>query len=210
MFNNLRDDVEILRDQVETLNIMVGPKYQLGVVTEVLTSGGFGKVRLKSPVWVSGSDSYELEEKPYTVDVYNPTDEDVEVDEQVNCCVNQWGVWIYVAGGGPDKSPIVPVTLTQSGGTQGDGTNPATWTYDITPALDPSAGVVMSAQDPVSSPHHYQRPNVGQVEKADFGLAWRKSIEPAPEPPAHPYEYELTWINEAIIGAICEEEEPPA
>jgi len=47
------------------------------------------------------------------------------------------------------------------------------------------------------------------VEKANFGLAWRKSIDPVPDPPDHPYEYELTWINEAIIGAICEEEEAP-
>ena len=214
VFEDMRSEIDRLSDEVQTLNLIVGPTYQIGVVDEELPAGDFGKVRLSSPVWVT--DKYELKSKPYTVKVFNPTEEAVEVDEQINCCRNQWGVWIYVVGGGgPDKSPIIPVELVQVGGTQGDGTTPATWTYDVYLAPKLSGDTtVLDAADPVATPHWYQRPNVGQVEPAFFGLAWRiKKDPPPPEPaegedPEDPYEYELTWINEAIIGAICEEEEP--
>ena len=104
--------------------------------------------------------------------------------------------------------------LEKVDGEQGGGEAPATWIYDVYLAEKPTDGpLILEDADPVASPHHYARPNVGQIQPADFGLAWKiKKDPPPPEPeegedPEDPYEYELTWINETIIGAICEEEE---
>jgi len=204
---DLNEQIDELRREMEEMKGDTIHPFYVGRVTESIADKERGKINLQTVKDTGGS--LDLADRAFSVRAYNGTGESLSLDDKVNVARDSWGVWHVVSGAGGGDGVIVPVTLTQTGGTQGDGTNPATWTYDITPALDPSAGVVMSAQDPVSAPHHYERPNVGQVEKANFGLAWRKSIDPAPEPPAHPYEYELTWINEAIIGAICEEEEAP-
>ncbi len=222
VFNDMRSEIDRLSEEVESLNLVVGPKFQIGVVKETLTAGDFGWVQLKSPVFTTAAeddddaeDGWELKEKRFKIKVFNPAEEDVEVDEVVTCGRNQWGKWIHIVGGGGDAKPvIIPVVLEKISGDQGDGENPATWQYDAYKAPKESGDeVILDDVDPVASPHHYARPNVGQVEPADFGLAWQiKKDPPPPEPeegedPEDPYEYELTWINEAIIGAICEEGE---
>jgi hypothetical protein len=87
-----------------------------------------------------------------------------------------------------------PVTLTQSGGSQGDETTTATWTYDVTdPATDES---LATGVDPVSSPHQWQRPGVGQMIPATFGYAHYDKDD----------ELVLGWINEIVDQEACQED----
>ena len=209
IIDGMRAEIEELKAEIESVRDEQIHPFYVGEVDDTIADKEIGEVTLHT-VNFDNDPTLDLQARAFSVRAYNGTGESLDAGDKVNVARDAWGIWHVVSGSGGGDPIIVPVSLTHSGGAQGDGTNPATWTYDITPALDPSAGVVMTAEDPVAAPHHYERPNVGQVEKATFGLAWRKSIDPAPTPPAHPYEYELTWINEAIIGAICEEEEPPA
>lgn len=105
-----------------------------------------------------------------------------------------------------DPAPIVPVKLTKVEGEQGDGESKPTWRYDVELVYGPNAGqTVLQSTDPTAPPHHWRR-HIGQMEYADYGLAYRKPKVNA-EPYEDPWSYELTWINEILIAAICEEEE---
>jgi len=87
-----------------------------------------------------------------------------------------------------------PVTLAQSGGSQGDEQNPATWTYDVTdPATEES---LATGVDPVSSPHKWQRPGVGQMIAATFGYAHYDKDD----------KLVLGWINEMVDQEACQED----
>ena len=86
---------------------------------------------------------------------------------------------------------LFPVALEQAGGSQGTSTTPATWTYDI---KDPATGAVLAtAQNPVVSPHRFQRPGAGWMIPATSGMAFLGG-EGAPV---------LTWINEVADQEAC-------
>jgi len=64
------------------------------------------------------------------------------------------GKWAIVRLGNSSRA-VLPVDLTQVGGSQGDQENPATWTYDV---LDVASGETLaSAVDPTADPHKWQR-----------------------------------------------------
>jgi hypothetical protein len=87
-----------------------------------------------------------------------------------------------------------PVDLAQSGGSQGDETTPATWTYDVT---EPETGdSLATGVDPVASPHKWQRPGVGQMIPATFGYAHYDKDD----------QLVLGWINEMVDQEACQEE----
>ncbi|QDU71032.1 hypothetical protein [Mucisphaera calidilacus] len=101
---------------------------------------------------------------------------------------------VHLTGQQQPACPM-PVELTQVGGTQGDETGPATWTYDV---IDPVTGATLaSAVDPMSSPHRWRRPALGQVIAADFGYAHY-----APNL-AYGYDLVLGWINETLDTQAC-------
>lgn len=85
-----------------------------------------------------------------------------------------------------------PVKLTQVGGAQGTDTDPATWTYDV---LDPCTEEVLSDSpvDPTATPHKWQRPSVGQMIEATYGMA-RFDSDGA---------VVLTWVNETPEQQAC-------
>ena len=84
------------------------------------------------------------------------------------------------------------VDLEQVGGTQGDDTTAASWTYDVYDAA--SWELLASAVDPTALRHGWQRPSVGQMIAATNGTAhWDIDDELV-----------LDWINEMVDAEACE------
>jgi hypothetical protein len=93
----------------------------------------------------------------------------------------------------PDPQPVnilFPVALSQVGGSQGTTTTAAGWTYDVTNAL--SGNALGSAIDPSASPHKWQRPTVGPMQKATLGYAHYASGDLV-----------IGWTNEALHSEAC-------
>ena len=101
----------------------------------------------------------------------------------------QWAL-VRLGNSSSAKSAILLVTLSQVGGTQGDGENPATWTYDVADAL--SGEPLESAVNPVANPHHWRRPVVGAMTKAGFGYAHFQDYGTGV------WVLVLGWINEVV------------
>ena len=108
----------------------------------------------------------------------------------------QWAL-VRLGNSSSAKSAILLVTLSQVGGTQGDGENPATWTYDVADAL--SGEPLESAVSPVAEPHHWQRPSVGAMQPATFGYA---HFQDFPDDGEAGEVLVLGWINEMVPSAL--------
>jgi len=63
---------------------------------------------------------------------------------------------------------IIPVTMTQVGGSDGTASAAATWTYDIEDVITET--VLAEAVNPAAAPHKWKRP-YGKMGKATFGYA---------------------------------------
>jgi hypothetical protein len=101
--------------------------------------------------------------------------------------------WAIVRLGKRAVPQLFPVDLAQTGGDQGDESNPATWTYDVT--VPATGDTLASGVDPVASPHKWQRPSVGQMIAATFGYAhWNEDDELV-----------LGWINEMVDQEACDD-----
>ncbi|MCC7193489.1 MAG: hypothetical protein IT444_11970, partial [Phycisphaeraceae bacterium] len=77
--------------------------------------------------------------------------------------------WIVVCLGKLIAMTVFPVELTLSGGTQGDEVYPASWLYDVRDAI--TGELLKHDADPIDVPHHWKRPNIGQMIAADYGYA---------------------------------------
>ena len=108
----------------------------------------------------------------------------------------QWAL-VRLGNSSSAKSAILLVTLSQVGGTQGDGENPATWTYDVADAL--SGEPLESAVSPVAEPHNWQRPSVGAMQPATFGYA---HFQDFPDDGEAGEVLVLGWINEMVPSAL--------
>jgi hypothetical protein len=89
-------------------------------------------------------------------------------------------------------SPTVfPVNLTQTGGSQGTTTTPASWTYSV---IDPVTSETLATNvNPTVSPHKWKRPSAGWMIAATFGYAhWNTDGDLA-----------LGWINEMVEQEAC-------
>ncbi len=86
---------------------------------------------------------------------------------------------------------LFPVNLTQTGGSQGTTTTPASWTYSV---IDPVTGETLATNvNPTVSPHKWKRPSAGWMIKATFGYAhWNTDGDLA-----------LGWINEMVEQEAC-------
>ena len=90
---------------------------------------------------------------------------------------------------------MFPVNLTKTGGTQGTESAPASWTYDV---KDVETGETLaSGVNPVSSPHKWRRPSVGQMIAATFGYAHYGPDGSGGE------QLVLGWINEMVEQEAC-------
>ena len=89
-------------------------------------------------------------------------------------------------------SPTVfPVNLTQTGGSQGTTTTPATWTYSV---IDPvTSQTLATAVNPTVSPHKWKRPSAGWMIAATFGYAHFNAQG----------QLVLGWINEMVEQEAC-------
>ncbi len=95
---------------------------------------------------------------------------------------------------GSGKSTLFPVTLSQTGGEQGDHEKAASWTYTVTDAL--SDEELATDVDPTASPHQWKRPGLGAMTAATFGYAHYDNDD----------KLVLGWINEILEVAACEDE----
>lgn len=104
--------------------------------------------------------------------------------------VKRRGVWIIERFGG--SGAVFPVSLVQSGGSNGTGSSPPTLRYIV---QDPTTGVnlIPTAVDPAATPHKFRRPFVGFVHAATFGLAYRNAQS----------QIVLMWINEIPYQEPC-------
>ncbi len=93
---------------------------------------------------------------------------------------------------GSGKSTLFPVTLSQTGGEQGDHEKAASWTYTVTDAL--SDEELEKNVDPTASPHRWKRPGLGAMSKANFGYAHYDNDD----------QLVLGWINEVIEVEACD------
>lgn len=80
----------------------------------------------------------------------------------------------FVSGSGAAVRPrnvpaqVIPVTMTQVGGSDGTASAAATWTYDIVDVV--TEAVLAEAVNPAAAPHKWKRP-YGKMGKATFGYA---------------------------------------
>jgi hypothetical protein len=106
-------------------------------------------------------------------------------------------VWAVVRLDGAARNQIIPVELSQVGGTQGDDQTVASWTYDV---LDPVAGETLeTAVDPTADPHKWKRPSVGFLVAATFGYAHYQLDDTGTE------QLVLGWINEIPETEACQD-----
>ena len=89
-------------------------------------------------------------------------------------------------------SPTVfPVNLTQTGGSQGTTTTPASWTYSV---IDPvTSQTLATGVNPTVSPHKWKRPSAGWMIAATFGYAHFNAQG----------QLVLGWINEMVEQEAC-------
>ncbi|HEV56346.1 MAG TPA: hypothetical protein ENN87_02470 [Phycisphaerales bacterium] len=86
---------------------------------------------------------------------------------------------------------VFPVYLTQTGGSQGTATSPATWRYEVKRAA--TNETLATDVNPTAWPHHWRRPGVGRMTPATFGHAFF-GIGGL---------FMLTWINEVAEQEAC-------
>ncbi|NLY01516.1 MAG: hypothetical protein GXY83_35945 [Rhodopirellula sp.] len=99
--------------------------------------------------------------------------------------------WALVRLANLPEPTLFPVNLTQTGGSQGTTTTPASWTYSV---IDPVTGETLATNvNPTVSPHKWKRPSAGWMITATFGYAhWNTDGDLA-----------LGWINEMVEQEAC-------
>jgi hypothetical protein len=86
---------------------------------------------------------------------------------------------------------VFPVTLAQTGGSQGTNAAAASWTYTVTDTI--TSASLGTAVNPVSSPHLWRRPSIGQLAAATAGLAYFTTVGVLV----------IIWVNEAVGPGAC-------
>jgi hypothetical protein len=91
------------------------------------------------------------------------------------------------------QAGVFPVRVTQRGGSQGDSSNAASWTYEVRDIF--SGEILEDTQNAPLAPE-IQRPNIGRSQEAnanDFGLAFYDETDTL----------KLWSVGEAIIAGAC-------
>jgi hypothetical protein len=87
---------------------------------------------------------------------------------------------------------VFPISLTQTGGSQGTASAAASWTYTVTETA--SALQLGTSVNPVNAPHLWRRPSLGQMVAATAGLAHYNESGA----------FIIDWINEVPGPGACE------
>jgi len=140
-------------------------------------------------------------EEPRFAEIAGGTTANLEVNRRGSAGI-LWRVggtgvqWAVIRFGKPIPLHVFPVNLSQTGGSQGDESYPASWTYNV---YDIKSGALLeSSVDPTSSPHKWKRPSIGQMIAADFGYAHYQDDGSGGE------QLVLGWINEMVDQEACE------
>ncbi len=134
------------------------------------------------------------------ITVYNHSEaKTIKEGDQFMVALDVWGTYYRIEGGGGD---LIAVDLVQTGGEQGDADNMPSWEYSIFLASDrnavPTPDPILEDVDPTQGTHKWRR-HLGQMESATHGYGFYNVDG----------DFEVCWINEILIAAICEEEETP-
>lgn len=109
-------------------------------------------------------------------------------DDYVLGHVDPWGRYFTEAI--PSSGVVFPVTLAQTGGSDGTTSAAASWSYTVTDAL--TGATLATGVNPGSSPHKWKRPSVGKMHVATFGYAHYNGATLV-----------VGWINEYINATAC-------
>jgi len=101
--------------------------------------------------------------------------------------------WCYVSI--PDAPPSVfPVTMRKTGGSAGDHNTKCSFTYTVKAFPEESgAPDLETGLDPTSNPSKYQRPEIGRMKEATFGLACFDGDG----------RLVIAWCNEVMVAKAC-------
>lgn len=99
--------------------------------------------------------------------------------------------WAIVDVGSDPVAAPFPITMTQTGGSQGTNAAAASWTYTVAHGV--TAATLGTGVNPVSAPHLWRRPTLGQVAKATAGLAYTNASG----------QLVITWCNEVVGPGAC-------
>ena len=170
------------------------------ILAEPIASGKIGRAFAAGVCAVKINVVDETEE-PRFVEMAGGTTANLEVNRRGSAGI-LWRVggtgvqWAVVRLGKPIPLHVFPVNLSQTGGSQGDESYAASWTYNV---YDIESGELLeSSVDPTSSPHKWKRPSVGQMIAADFGYAHYEDDGSSGE------QLVLGWINEMVDQEACE------
>ena len=86
---------------------------------------------------------------------------------------------------------MIPVAMSQTGGSDGDATTKTTYTYTITDAYTTAS--IGTSVDPEASPHKFKRLAAGHVTAATFGTGYWKADGA----------FSLVHCNEIIVVESC-------
>lgn len=99
--------------------------------------------------------------------------------------------WAVVDIGAEPAAPIFPITMSQTGGSNGTASAAASWTYTVTHAI--TSASLGTTVNPTTSPHLWRRPSLGQMAAATAGLAFTNASG----------QLVITWCNETPGPAAC-------
>jgi len=86
---------------------------------------------------------------------------------------------------------VFPVNQTQTGGSQGTTTTPASWTYSVIAPV--TSRTLANAGNPTASPHKWKRTSAGWMITAPFGYAHFNAQG----------QLVLSWINGMVEQKAC-------
>lgn len=99
--------------------------------------------------------------------------------------------WAIVRIGRPQPMRTYPLNLTHVGGSNGSASTAASWTYDC---YDIVSGLkLLTAVNPVSSPHVYKRPTIGKMTTATSAIAYTDLYA----------QIVIQWTNEVAEVEAC-------
>ena len=170
------------------------------VLAEPIGSGKIGRA-FAAGVCVVKLNVVDETEEPHFAEIVSGTTANLDVNRRGSAGI-LWRVggtgvqWAVVRLGKPIPLHVFPVNLSQTGGSQGDESYAASWTYNV---YDIESGNLLeSSVDPTSTPHKWKRPSIGQMIAADFGYAHYEDDGSGGE------QIVLGWINEMVDQEACE------
>jgi len=135
-------------------------------ITQVGASSGYYKANQivwdsTTGDWTTGSRLWDGIQNPELLDIYERQGLPIGTRGRARLLSGQW---IFE----PMQIGVFPVDLTQTGGSAGDKTTQCSFTYTVS---DLDGNPLLTAVDPISTPHRCTRPAIGALLAAAYGTA---------------------------------------